>query len=75
MTFRLLCEICNNHLYLVIKNKEVIGSYTNECDAIIKTLEQGIKMDDFFNNSKKSNKTFENYFFTLAIVYIVICLS
>ena len=36
-----------NGKYLVIKNKEVIGAYTNEDDAIFKTLEQGIKMDDF----------------------------
>ena len=36
-----------NGKYLVIRNKEIIGAYTNEDDAIFKTLEQGIKMDDF----------------------------
>ena len=37
---KLLSNNDYNGKYLVIKNKEVIGAYTNEYDAIFKTLEQ-----------------------------------
>ena len=44
---KLLSNNDYNGKYLVIKNNEVVGAYEKEDDAILQTLEKGIKIDDF----------------------------